>query len=272
MVLALSLGCGGNPESLQGDDIVARVYDKKLLRSALSDVIPEYTERGDSVLIASAFVQRWVREQLLMYEAERNLPKDGNMDKLVQDYRASLVRFYFEQQLISEKLDSTVSRQELEQYYAAHTDQFQLETTIVKGQFIKIQEQAPLQELNKWWFQKSADNQLLLSGFVRQWGGVARLDLDKWYKIEELVGFLPQGTINAENIGSRREGTLTEGGFRYYYRVIDFVQGKRTAPLDYAMDMATRIILHQRKQELLERWKDELYTKELRRSNIKISP
>jgi hypothetical protein len=30
------------------------------------------------------------------------------------------------------------------------------------------------------------------------------------------------------------------------------------------------VILHKRKQELLERWKEDLYQKELRRENVKI--
>ena len=48
------------------------------------------------------------------------------------------------------------------------------------------------------------------------------------------------------------------------------MQGKTTAPFDYAKDQAQKIILHKRKQELLERWKEDLYLKEMRRENIKI--
>ena len=68
----------------------------------------------------------------LMYEAERNIPKDLNIDELVRDYRASLVRFNFEEQLIAEKLDSSVSEAETKAFYENNKDQFQLESTILK--------------------------------------------------------------------------------------------------------------------------------------------
>jgi hypothetical protein len=51
---------------------------------------------------------------------------------------------------------------------------------------------------------------------------------------------------------------------------MEAVQGKTTAPFDYAKDQALKIILHKRKQELLDRWKEDLYQKELRRENIKV--
>jgi hypothetical protein len=53
--------------------------------------------------------------------------------------------------------------------------------------------------------------------------------------------------------------------------VLDVVRGKETAPLEYVRDQATALILHRRKQELIERWKEDLYQQELRRRNIWIN-
>ncbi len=68
----------------------------------------------DSSLIINAYVERWIRETLLLLEAERNIPSDLNIDKLVRDYRASLVRHSYEQFLVEQLLDSTVTKAELE--------------------------------------------------------------------------------------------------------------------------------------------------------------
>ena len=96
------------------------------------------------------------------------------------------------------------------------------------------------------------------------------LDREKWYTLQEVASLLPNGTLTIENAVPRREGTLSDDEFKYLYRVIDVVQGKKPAPFDYAKDQALKIILHKRKLELLERWKEDLYQKELRRQNIKI--
>ncbi len=251
-------GVSDNPPR-EGDRPLAKVYNKTLYLSELEDIVPEGTTPSDSVLMVTAYVQRWIRDQLLMYEAERNIPKDLNIDKLVRDYRASLVRFNFEQQIIAEKLDSVVSEAELKTFYENNKDQFQLESTILKCLLLKLPSNAPQNELNKLWYSRNAPSDEAL------------LDTEKWYKLEEFAALLPKGTLSSDNVASRREGTLSDGDFRYYYRVLETVKGKETAPFEYVKEQASKVILHRRKQELLEKWKEDLYQKELRRENIQIT-
>lgn len=263
-------GSSDNPPGGEGDRQLAKVYNKSLYLSELDGIVPENTTPGDSALMVSAFVQRWIRDQLLMYEAERNIPKDLNIDKLVRDYRASLVRFNFEEQIIAEKLDSTVSEPELKTFYENNKDQFQLESTILKCQLLKLPPNAPQNELNKLWYGRTASDAAKLRNYAKQWAALALLDTEKWYKLEEIAALLPKGTLSSDNVGTRREGTLSDGDFRYYYRVLETVKGKETAPFEYVKEQASKVILHKRKLELLERWKEELYQQELRRRNIQI--
>jgi len=268
--LLLLWSCNSQLSGNAPDPVLAQVYNKSLYASELADVVPEGTNATDSSLLVSAFVQRWVRDQLLMYEAERNIPKDLNIDELVRDYRASLVRFNFEEQIIAEKLDSTVSELEVRTFYEANKDQFQLESTILKCQLLKLPPKAPQSEINKLWYSRNPTDEPKLAAYAKQWAAMALLNREKWYKLGDVAAFLPKGTLTSENVSSRREGTLSDGDFRYYYRVLEAVQGKTTAPFDYVREQASKIILHKRKQELLDRWKEDLYQKELRRENIKI--
>ncbi|MCK6695359.1 MAG: hypothetical protein L6Q97_25065, partial [Thermoanaerobaculia bacterium] len=195
--------CGDtdNPPK-EGDKLLAKVYNKSLYLSQLEDIVPEGTAANDSVLMVTAYVQRWVRDQLLMYEAERNIPKDLNIDKLVRDYRASLVRFNFEQQIVAEQLDSTVSDAELKAFYENNKDQFQLESTILKFQLLKLPPNAPLNELNKIWYSRSASDEAKLRNYAKQWAALALLDTEKWYKLDEVAALLPKGTLSSDNVGS----------------------------------------------------------------------
>ncbi|MBL7802218.1 MAG: hypothetical protein JNL02_00665 [Saprospiraceae bacterium] len=269
--LLMQSRCGNNADAAkEGDKVLARVYDRSLYSSELEGVVPPGTPQADSMLIVSAYVQRWLRDQLLMYEAERNIPKDLNIDKLVRDYRASLVRFNFEQQIIVEKLDSTLNDAELQAYYENNKDQFQLESTILKCVVIKLPSSASQSDMNKLWNSRKPADEERLAAFANQWASLALLDREKWYRLDDVAALLPKGTLNTDNIDSRREGTVSEGDYKYYYRVLEVVRGKEPAPFDYVRDQIANVILHKRKQELLERWKEDLYQKELQRENIKI--
>ena len=261
--------CGGGKDR-KNDPELAKVYDKTLHASEIDGVVTPGTNPQDSTLLVNAFVQRWISDQLLMYEAERNISKDAHIDELVRDYRASLVRFNFEEELIGQKLDSTVSENEVRAFYEENKEQFQLQSTISKCILVKLPSAVPQSEMNKLWNSRNPADEVKLQNFTNQNATLAMLDRQKWYRLDEIAAILPQGTLTAENIGSRREGTLNDGDFRYYYRVLETVRGKETAPFEYVKEQASKVILHKRKQELLEKWKRDLYNNELRRGNIKV--
>jgi hypothetical protein len=270
LLMLLICQCGNNENNRKNDRPLAQVYNQTLYTSDVEGLVPSGTAKEDSLLLINARVQRWVEEQLMMYEAERNIPKDSDLDELVRSYRASLVRFNFEEQLIAEKLDSNVQETELRAFYDANKDQFQLESTILKCQLLKLPADAPQNELNKLWYSRKDSDQAKLEAYAKKYAVVTLLDPEKWYKLEEIAAILPKSTLTADNIGSRRDGTLSDGEYRFYYRIPEALQGKATAPFEYARAQAATIILHRRKQKLLEDWKDALYQKELKRENIKI--
>lgn len=261
--------CGSDAPK-EGDQPLAKVYNKTLYRSALEGVVPEGTSPEDSSLLVSAYMQRWVREQLLMYEAERNIPKDLDIDELVRNYRASLVRYNFEEKIIAEKMDSTVTEEELTVFYETNRDQFQLESPIVKCILIKMPAGANSGDIAKLWNSRSEADAARLENTARQFATLALLDREKWYTLDEIATILPKGTLTADNAGSRRDGILSDDNYRYFYRILETAQGKTTAPLDYVRGQATRLILHKRKQDLLEKWNEELYQRELKRENVQI--
>ena len=254
----------------KNDPVLAKVYGKTLNLSDLEGVVADGVSTEDSTLYIQAFIDRWVREQVLMHEAELHIPKDLNIDKMVRDYRASLVQFNYEENIAADNLDSLISEEEIKSFYEVNPDQFQLESTILKCFFIKVPSDKPINQLNRLWYSKKRSDQRKLERFAKEHAKLALLSPEKWYKIDEIAALLPQGTLTAGNVFTRKEGTLSEDGFRYYYRILESVRSKETAPYDYVREQASKIILHRRKQELLEHWKDSIYTRNSGSDNVKI--
>lgn len=269
VVLLISACSSGEPESV--NRLLARVNNKTLYLKDMDGMFPPGTASEDSALIIDAFTQRWIRESVLLDEAERNIPSDLNIDKLVRDYRASLIKHNYEKILVEELLDSTIAQTELQEFYEKNKEQYQLETPIVRCYFIKVPLPVPRQnELRRTWNSKDPDQLKDLVAYCSQYAVAHLLEDSTWYDVEDIAAELPPGTITVNNVDSKREFTQQDDKFQYYFRLFELKNRKDIAPLSYIEDQARKVILHKRKLELLEDTRETMLEREMRRNNVEI--
>ena len=266
----LSCSAPSEPQS-DTDPILAKVYNKTLFVSDLEGMIPEGTVGQDSVMFLRSLVEKWVRENLLMHEAERNIPQDLNIDELVRDYRASLVRHNYEQLLVEVQLDSIVSKEELSNFYEKNKDQYQLTSPILRSYFIKVPLNAPeIEDLEDWWESEEEENYMEMVDYCSKYAEIYMLNDSLWYKLDEISSQLPKGTLTSKNIKSGKNIDLKDDDYQYFVKVIESVDEKKLAPLSYIEAQISKLILHKRKIELIESKKEEMYDRESMRNNVKI--
>ncbi len=272
LLLLLLLLCAACSDEQAGEaDLLARVHNRTLHLSELEGMFPPDATHEDSTLIVQAYVNRWVRENILLHEAERNVPPDLNIDRLVRDYRATLVRANYERVLVAQLLDSIVSKQELTEFYEANKDQYQLETPIIRCYFIKVPVPTPQAErLRQLWNSGQVRDMAALRDYCKKYASVSLLNDSAWFSVNEIARQLPEGTLTPENVGAKREFTQKDDSNQYYFRLFEMKNRRDIAPLSYIEDQARKAILHRRKAELLEEVKEDMYQRELRRNNIEI--
>ena len=270
----LLASCGADADAgLPGDQLLARVHQRELHLSEMEGMFPENATAADSTMIIKAFANRWARDAVLLYESEQNAPGDLNLDRLVRDYRASLVRSSYEQQLVSTQLDSTINDDELNAYYEATKEQYQLEKPIVRCLFIRVPYPTPEEEaLADLWDNGNPQDTATLREYTDRYAEIALLAPEAWYGLDEIAAQLPEGTLTADNVNSKREFSQQDGTNRYYFRLYELKPRKEIAPLSYVLNQTKRAILQGRKQEVLERAREAIFDRELRRSNIEFYP
>ena len=259
-------------EEVSEEKLLATVYNKSLYLSELDGMFPEGTTSQDSSLTIQAYTNRWVREAILLYEAERNIPTDLNIDKLVRDYRASLIRHNYEQILVQKLLDSTIIQEELLNFYEQNKEQYQLETPIARCYFIKL----PLpvnneSELRSWWQNPSKEGNFKnLVDFVSVQAQAHHLVDSTWQRVEDIAIELPAGTLTVDNVSSKRDFILRDDNFLYFFKLFELKNKKEIAPLGFIQDQARKVILHRRKTKLLEEKKNDMLDLALERKNVEI--
>ncbi len=272
-ILIVGVSCGKTEETtpIEDDTILAQVFKKKLYASQVSQMVPESSSSADSALIANSFIDKWVRDNVLMHEAEKNIPQDLDIDELVRDYRSSLVKHNYEKLIVELQLDSVITQQELNQYYQSNKEHYLLESTILRCHFIKVPIEADgIDDLKNWWDNRSADNYKSMIEYCRNSAEVYMLEDSTWYKIEDLIYQLPKGTLTENNFNQNMNVKSSDENYQYLFRVLESVPKNKIAPLAYIREQASKVILHQRKIKLLEEQKEQMYEREMRRNNITI--
>ncbi len=269
LAIALFAACSSEGKPSTADRLLVKVHNKTLYLSELDGMFPERATAEDSSAIIHAFAQRWIRDALVLHEAERNIPSDLNIDKLVRDYRASLLRNNYEKALLEELLDSVVTPEQLAEFYENNKEKYQLETPILRCYLIKVPTQAPqAEELRRWWNSSKRDDFEKMVNYCNNYAEAHLLDDKAWYKLFDIASSLPAGTISPDNVGAKRDFYQRDGDYHYYLRVFEVKKQQDIAPLAYIEEQARKVILRSRRQELLRDKIEAMYDLELRRFKI----
>ena len=186
LLCSLIYACKPAPEAEPGDRLIASVYNENLYWSEIQDIIPKDVSAQDSQLYVTGYINRWIKDQLMMREAERNIPKELNLEQLVNDYRKSLIRYNYEKLLVDNYQDSTVTPDELAAYYEKNKSQYPLKYTIIRCLYFKIDgKDKNLNKLRK----EMAMDQLDVTQ-IQQLGDQANIqftDTMKWYRALDII-------------------------------------------------------------------------------------
>lgn len=268
-LIILCFGCGSKPSD-NGGRVLAKMGERELKISDLEGMFPDGTTKTDSATIITAFVNRWIKDNLVMQEAEQNIPADVNIDKLVREYRASLVLNTYQQKLMANSLDTAVSEQELHNFYETNKELYALETPIMRCLFVKLPNTAPdIKNFEKWWDGGKKEDKNKINIYAENYATKFILVDSAWQKADRIAVELPKGTINPEDL-STGEYTRKDDNFSYFLKILKVKNKRDVAPYEFVRDQASKFILHQRKQKLIEDKREELFKRELQANNVKM--
>ena len=251
--------------------LLAQVFDYKLYFDDIKDLIQGYETTEDSLQQVRSLTEHWVRDRLILVEAEKNFPKEVNMNKLLEDYRQSLLRHFFEQHALEERLDTVITDGDLFKYYEANKEQHRLEAGILRGYYFKIKQ--PTQrgdKLLQWWktFPKQHLKDVL--EYADKHAKTNWSDSTQWQEMQMIIQLFPEGTLTPAAIRSNHGIVRQDRDFIYLLYPLEVYYAQDIAPLARIREQAARFILHQRELELLERINKEIYDRDIQDERVKI--
>ena len=239
---------------MSDDEIVAEAGSAKLYRSELNTLIPSNIEREDSIRLARQYINAWALDQLFLTIAEQQLSKsDKDVTKELEDYRKSLLKYRYEQLYINERLDTAVSEDNIEAYYTANANRFELSRPVVKARYLRIPSDSPaLAKIRKKMSSDQAQDlvdadSLAYSSALKftTWG-------NRWIDVASLASEF--GTDYVTVISSIKAGwvEMTDStGVTSVAYISEMVREGGLAPLEYCTPQIKDMIISSRKQSLV---------------------
>ncbi len=255
------------------DRILARAYDAYLYESDLDNIVPEGTSPTDSLSIAQNFINNWIKNQLILYKAEKNLSNEQkDFSKLIQDYRNSLVIYEYETQLINQKLDTLVRDSEIEAYYNENQSNFKLNENIVQAVYVKIDEKSKyLNKIKKLSRSNDEQDRDSLTYYCIRYAEDFDLIDREWITFDDLLLRVPIPTGNPETFLTKNAFVQHyEKPYWYFVNFLDYGLSESLSPLSLERENIRSILLNKRKKLLIKKMQDETYQQALKGNNFEL--
>ncbi|MFA5970928.1 MAG: hypothetical protein WC780_01155 [Lentimicrobiaceae bacterium] len=252
---------------------IARVYDKNLYAEDLKGIIPVGTNSNDSMEMTAAYINNWVRQELLLKQAEDNLEETNrDFSKLIEQYRNSLIIYAYESELVKQKLDTVVSMSEIENYYRDNQNNFHLRENIVLASYVITPKNSPAANKVKSLLlsTREADKEKLQD--LCQKNGFEYLINDStWMSFADFTQKIPLSVEDQEDFLNKNKYFEVKDSTTMYYVAILAYKGKDSiSPLNFEIENIRTILLNKRKAELLKRMEEELFTDAVKNNQYEI--
>ncbi len=255
------------------DQPVAKVYDKYLYVSDLQQIIPQKISPQDSEALANRFIQDWIKKQLLLKKAELNLTKkDKDVDKLLDDYRTSLLIFRYQQEYLKTKLDTNFEQKEIETYYNLHSSDFKLKANIICGIYVKIsRDDNNLENIKQW--ARNNNNQYYnkLQDYCSKRAAKFILFDKEWMYFDQILGEI-KTDIGDQSEFLKKEKTIDylDSVYRYFVFIKDYKLRDEPAPVNMAASDIKNILINKNKIKVFDELQTNLYQDALSHSHLEL--
>jgi hypothetical protein len=264
-------GCGERIEN--NDKVVAEVGGKKLYLTDVSAVVPSDLPREDSAIMADDYIRKWVRQELVLQKAEENLSAElKNVTRELEEYRNSLIIFRYKNELMAQRMDTTVTDAEILELYSQTPENFSLDRCIVKAVYMKIPADFANPDLLKQMAANTSEEGIIeIRDYCLQYAKGFDIFTDRWVRFDRVIANIPVTIENPEQFLQQNQFVEhTDDEYYYLMAIHEYKLKNDQAPVDYVQDNIKSLILNRRKIEFLRRVENNIYQEGVNKNNFKI--
>ncbi len=232
-----------------------------LYRENLPQTSTVAQSKTDSANLVDGYIKRWVIDAMMYDYAKKNVQNPHEIERLVEEYRKTLIIQHYQQMLVNQRLEPPTEEQ-IKAYYDTHSAMFVLEENIIKGVFVKIPAKtSKMRDLRKWMNEINDENLEKMEKFcVRNYGTLDYFH-DHWIPLADVLKKMPDAVLDEKSALAASADVIEreDSVFAYLLRITEYRRTGTEAPYDFADGKIKNILLNQKKVEFLHTFEEELY-------------
>jgi hypothetical protein len=248
---------------------VAEVSGKYLYKEGIPDLFSTSISKEDSITLIDNYIRTWATDMLLYEKAQQNVRNDEEIERLLENYRRSLLIYEYQLQLINDRVDTNISQNEMKLYYENNPELFELKEILIKGLFLIIPNQSPDIEKLRTLANNPKDEELdnLESLSIKN---AARFEYfyDRWLPLYEIQRKSPI-KINKDMLKQQSFFESSDNNSIFILYINEFILDGGIQPFEYAETRIKGILLEQRKSDYLRKFESKLYEEGIKNGTIK---
>ena len=273
LLIAIISSCQFFKPQGPSEDPIARVHESYLYKDDLLPLLPPNLTKEDSTTIVSNYIDNWIKEQVIIYQANNNLSDmQKDFDQRVENYRNSLLIYAYERKLIQQKLDTSISDYDLEAYYNSNVDNFKLDDCAIRAYYIKIDSAIhDPKKIEKQIVSSDATEIEELKAYCQSYAVEYFFDENKWLNCSEIAAKVV--LTDAERSSLNYPGrfvSVSYGGYSFYIFTLETIGAGEKAPFKLVQENIKERIINKRKVELINQMRLDLYNEALNKKNAEI--
>jgi hypothetical protein len=254
------------------DREVVRVGEKRLMRSQVQAVADQFSGE-DSLLVAESYVDQWIRCEVKLQEAAKVCADDmEEIDRMVEEYRRSLLIGRMEQSYLKGRLDTLITDSIVRAYFDSHRDEFVMDRTIVKGRIVRLPDSYRQSvKLFKLMGSSSSDSQKDFLDLCEK-NNFELNTFENWVDFSEFLSYLPvRRDKNYDYMLPKRNIQEMADAENKYFIEIDAVLKKgEQAPFERVEDKVRRLLYSRQRGEILTAYNDSIYNAALQSGVVQV--
>ena len=241
-----------------------------LYEEELVNALPPGYSGQDSIDFAEKYIRNWVEDVMFYHNAIRNIPDTKDIDRLVENYRRSLIEHEYQRRLLDQKFSTQITDEEIEQFYNENSRLFEQNESLVKGLFLKIPAKAPeLAKIRRLYVQIDDASFEEIEKYSIRNSARCEFFYENWRPLAEIEMLLPQSDIPLESMLEEKKSLeFKDEENIYLLNISELISKGGIEPLEYAHGKVRVLLTNNNEVEYMKKVREELYQSALEKNLI----